>query len=200
MSDEELDRDWKPSNRPQSTMAKSFSLALNDLFKIDNSIADLDAAVSEKKKAVSNQTSELEALEARLKATEERLKAKTGGVTIPPVMGRSSSGRSSPRQRVPLGDTFTSSPTRAEHPGSPLSSEFGSRAANGQQMGNNEEVRKDGNPAYTAQPMPGALPPTPGASEGEYGSESEYVLVEAEKNSTDSGDQDGDTPPPRKNA
>jgi hypothetical protein len=29
-------------------MAKSFSLALNDLFKIDNSITDLDAAVSEK--------------------------------------------------------------------------------------------------------------------------------------------------------
>lgn len=58
-----MDREWKPSNRPQSwvasswhsdtadsfrTMAKSFSLALNDLFKIDNSIADLDAAVSEK--------------------------------------------------------------------------------------------------------------------------------------------------------
>merc|ERR1711977_804070 len=62
MSDEEMDREWKPSNRPQSTMAKSFSLALNDLFKIDNSIADLDAAVSEKKKAVSTQTSELEAL------------------------------------------------------------------------------------------------------------------------------------------
>lgn len=30
------------------TMARSFSLALNDLFKIDNSLADLDAAVSEK--------------------------------------------------------------------------------------------------------------------------------------------------------
>merc|ERR1712098_684273 len=88
----------KQSNRPQSTMAKSFSLALNDLFKIDNCIADLDAAVSEKKKAVSTQTSELEALEARLKATEERLKmAATGS---PP--GKSS-GRSSPRQRVPLG-------------------------------------------------------------------------------------------------
>ena len=29
-------------------MARSFSLALNDLFKIDNSLADLDAAVSEK--------------------------------------------------------------------------------------------------------------------------------------------------------
>jgi hypothetical protein len=49
MSDEELDREWKPARaRPQSTMARSFSLALNDLFKIDNSIADLDAAVSEK--------------------------------------------------------------------------------------------------------------------------------------------------------
>ena len=30
------------------TMARSFSLALNDLFKIDNSLADLDAAVYEK--------------------------------------------------------------------------------------------------------------------------------------------------------
>jgi hypothetical protein len=49
MSDDELDQEWKPSKaRPQSTMARSFSLALNDLFKIDNSLADLDAAVSEK--------------------------------------------------------------------------------------------------------------------------------------------------------
>jgi hypothetical protein len=69
MSDEELDRQWKRSNRPQSyvclrplrssrssrlmltarrTMARSFSLALDDLFKMENSIADLDAAVSEK--------------------------------------------------------------------------------------------------------------------------------------------------------
>ncbi|EHK98265.1 hypothetical protein M7I_6033 [Glarea lozoyensis 74030] len=47
MSDAELDREWKPSTRPQSTMAKNFSLALNDLFKIDNSVADLDAVVSE---------------------------------------------------------------------------------------------------------------------------------------------------------
>jgi hypothetical protein len=48
-SDEELDRDWKPSGRrPQSTMARHFSVALDDLFKIDNSIADLDAAVDQK--------------------------------------------------------------------------------------------------------------------------------------------------------
>ncbi|KAK0100575.1 hypothetical protein ONS95_007033 [Cadophora gregata] len=133
MSDEDLDREWKPSNRPQSTMARSFSLALNDLFKIDNSIADLDAAVSEKKKAVSTQTSELEALEARLKATEERLKLAANGSP-----GKAS-GRSSPRPRVPLGDTFK------EHPTSPLSAEF---------------RNKDGS-RYT----PGELPPTPGPSE-----------------------------------
>ncbi|KAF4622752.1 hypothetical protein G7Y89_g14274 [Cudoniella acicularis] len=197
MSDDELDREWKPSARPQSTMAKSFSLALNDLFKIDNSLADLDAAVSEKKKAVSSQTSELEALEARLKATEERLKARQGGVIPPVPKGRSSSGRSSPHQRMPLGDTFTSSPTKAEHPSSPLSSEFGSRATtNGRQTGKGEDtLRKQEVNSYQA------MPPTPGTSEGEYGSESEYVLVEAEKNSTDAGVQDGDMPPPpRKNA
>ncbi|KIN01703.1 hypothetical protein OIDMADRAFT_196162, partial [Oidiodendron maius Zn] len=97
MSDEELDREWKPSNRPQSTMARSFSLALDDLFKIDNSIADLDAAVSEKKMKVTSQTSELEALEARLKATEERLKAAASGETSPT---NHRSGRSSPRSRV----------------------------------------------------------------------------------------------------
>jgi hypothetical protein len=64
MSDDELDREWKPNGRPQSsviisistdptdlvnsTMALSFSAALNDVFKIDNSLADLDAAVDQK--------------------------------------------------------------------------------------------------------------------------------------------------------
>lgn len=48
-SDEELDREWKPSGRrPQSTMARHFSVTLDDLFKMDNSIADLDAAVDQK--------------------------------------------------------------------------------------------------------------------------------------------------------
>ncbi|KAI9049756.1 hypothetical protein LZ554_005907 [Drepanopeziza brunnea f. sp. 'monogermtubi'] len=109
MSDAELDREYKPSGRPTSTMAQSFSLALNDLFKIDNSLADLDAAVSEKKKAVSTQTSELEALEARIKATEERLRqAATAGPQL------------SPRQRAPLADTFA----QKGYPTSPLSAEF----------------------------------------------------------------------------
>ncbi|EPE30630.1 hypothetical protein GLAREA_03597 [Glarea lozoyensis ATCC 20868] len=177
MSDAELDREWKPSTRPQSTMAKNFSLALNDLFKIDNSVADLDAVVSEKKRVVSTQTSELEALEARIKATEERLKAKqAAGISL----SRTPSGRSSPQQRTPLGDTFSAPPPH--HPISPLATEFGSQNINRE---------KRANQTYTTPPMPGQLPPTPGASEGEYGSEPEYVVVNRKKTSAD-GNQDGE--------
>ena len=131
-----------------------------------------------RKKAVSSQTSELEALEARLKATEERLKQAASG--SPP--GKSSTGRSSPRQRVPLGDTFT-----RESPTSPLAAEFRPPANDDRSSGWKQE-------GYAA-PMPGALPPTPGASEGEF--DSEYVLVEGRK-SADIG-EDGDIPPPQKN-
>jgi hypothetical protein len=42
--------------------------------------------------------------------------------------------------------------------------------------------------------VPGALPPTPGASEGES-SDSDYVVVGGVRNSADIG-EDGDTPPP----
>lgn len=129
-----------------------------------------------RKQAVSTQTSELEALEARLKATEERLKK---AAASPP--GKSSTGRSSPRSRAPLsGETFQ----EGEQPTSPLASEFRhSRPNTGRQT--KEE--------WTA-PMPGALPPTPGASEGE--SESEYVLV-SRRQSADKR-EDGDHPPPQK--
>ncbi|CCU82500.1 unnamed protein product [Blumeria hordei] len=103
MSDEELDLEWKTSNRPQSKIAQNFSIALNELFKIDNSLSDLDAAVCEKKKALSSQTSELEALEARLKATEERLKA-AGVHPCPPIPA----SQESPRQRVAFQNSITS--------------------------------------------------------------------------------------------
>jgi len=173
MSDDELDREWKSNGRPQSTMARSFSLALNDLFKIDNSLADLDAAVSEKKQQLSSQTSELEALEARLKATEERLKAAATSRTSP---NGKPSGRSSPRPRPSLGDTFTNpqSPTKREQATSPLSSEF-NRAASRPATGRPTTGKSEGRPQSgwqqrqnmtgEAPPMPGALPPTPGASE-----------------------------------
>ena len=70
MSDEELDRDWKPNGRrPQScvqlllsislrdrlslltwqrTIARSFSLELMDIFRIENSVADLDEQVEKR--------------------------------------------------------------------------------------------------------------------------------------------------------
>ncbi|RQM04963.1 hypothetical protein DH86_00003702, partial [Scytalidium sp. 3C] len=147
MSDDEFDKDWKPTGRPQSTMARSFSLALNDLFKIDNSIADLDAAVFEKKRAVSSQTSELEALEARLRETEERLKAKQAVASDPT---RRHSGMGSPRTRQALGDTFNrrqDGEGENRSPSSPLAA-------------THENTKTPSRP-----PTGGAMPPTPGASE-----------------------------------
>ncbi|KAF2708477.1 hypothetical protein K504DRAFT_308103 [Pleomassaria siparia CBS 279.74] len=69
-----LDREWKPSGRPQSTIAKNFMSELDDLFKLDGGLDLLDKNVHQKKQAVTTHTQELEALEARLRATEERLK------------------------------------------------------------------------------------------------------------------------------
>jgi len=166
MSDDELDREWKPNGRPQSTMARSFSLALNDLFKIDNSLADLDAAVSEKKQKVSSQTSELEALEARLKATEERLKAASSTHTSPSPNGRGSNGRSSPHARSPISsDTFSpQSPTKRETATSPLSAEF-QRPATGAGRSRPNTGAGRPNTAKREEGWQQPLPPTPGASE-----------------------------------
>jgi len=199
MSDDGLcDVDWKPSGRPQSTMARSFSLALNELFKIDNSIADLDAAVSEKKRAVSFQTSELEALEARIRATEERLKAAAASKSP-------SSESSSPNhhQRTSVGDTFAPQQIPAQNPPSPSPAEFNARSRPGTA---NRPKTGEGRPASAwkqsdVPPMPGQLPPTPGASEGE--SEPEYVLVERLSGgvaSADFGVKDEDASPTKENA
>jgi hypothetical protein len=135
-----------------------------------------------RKKAVSSQTSELEALEARLKATEERLKVASGA--SPP--GKSSIGSPSPRSRVPLGGTFK----EGEQATSPLATEFRNSRPNTGRPQTKDERTQEG---YSA-PMPGALPPTPGASEGE--SESEYILV-SRRQSADTR-EDGDNPPPQK--
>jgi hypothetical protein len=148
-----------------------------------------------RKKAVSSQTSELEALEARLRATEERLR-KAGLSPSTPTNSSfanarsspSSNGRSSPRPRPSIGDD-TYSPTKTEGPKSPLGTEFKRT-----QMNDGKAVAG----GFAAQNMPGALPPTPGASEGESDpepepSESEYVdvSVRAMRTRADLG-QDGD--------
>ncbi|KAJ0341619.1 hypothetical protein COL922a_002058 [Colletotrichum nupharicola] len=101
MTDAELDRDWVPNGRrPQSTIARSFSAELMDIFRIENSVADLDEkvvqryvaaiilaalpppirepttdAVVHSKQTVQTQTNELEALERRIREMEERLKS-----------------------------------------------------------------------------------------------------------------------------
>ncbi|KAF1999166.1 hypothetical protein P154DRAFT_554961 [Amniculicola lignicola CBS 123094] len=93
---EDPDRDWKPSRRPQSTIAQNFMSELDDLFKMDSGLDLLDKNVHQKKQAVSTQTQELQALEARLRETEERLQQ---AKTSPPR-------RSDSQRRMPLRGAF----------------------------------------------------------------------------------------------
>ncbi|KAI9675482.1 MAG: hypothetical protein M1829_003286 [Trizodia sp. TS-e1964] len=97
MDEAELDREWKPSRRPQSTMALSFSAALNDIFMIDNSLDHLSQSVAQKKRAVSTQTEELEALEAQLRQTEDLLKQKRASFSL-----QARGARPPPHRRMPL--------------------------------------------------------------------------------------------------
>ncbi|KFY77176.1 hypothetical protein V501_05637 [Pseudogymnoascus sp. VKM F-4519 (FW-2642)] len=154
-SDEELDREWKPSGRrPQSTMARHFSITLDDLFKIDNSIADLDAAVDQKKRLVSTHTSELKALEEALRATEERLKATAALPDRAP----------SPRARKAIsGDTFEN-PQDDNTLNAPNTAE---RPKTASRPGTARKPVPSPTQNTNLPPMPGARPPTPGASESE---------------------------------
>ncbi|KAL7623914.1 hypothetical protein AAE478_005471 [Parahypoxylon ruwenzoriense] len=142
-TDEELDRDWKPNGRrPQSTIARSFSQELMDIFRIENSVADLDEQVDRRKQQVTSGQSELEALEARIKEMEERLKKQPGAA-----------GVLSPRsQRHTITSTFGQAPPPGEKD---LSQQQRSRPGTAKQ-------------AHQAPAHGGAMPPTPTASEGEY--------------------------------
>ncbi|QSZ31739.1 hypothetical protein DSL72_001307 [Monilinia vaccinii-corymbosi] len=184
MSDAELDRQYVPNGRPQSQMARSFALALDDLFKLDSGGARLDAIVLEKKQEISTKTSELEELEAKIKATEERLKAKQAAANS----GSPPSEESNPPQHRSTTD-----------PISPLESKFDDDvSSSGAGM---DEENLSSRPAAPKQAqsyttaleshIPGALPPTPGASEGESELDdgeragADYVIVA----------KDGDVPP-----
>ncbi|ORY64347.1 uncharacterized protein BCR38DRAFT_485506 [Pseudomassariella vexata] len=149
MSDEELNRDWKPSGRrPQSTIARSFSQELMDIFRIENSVADLDKEVHKKKEQVTTQTSELEALEQRIREMEERLKMQNGATLPAP----STSPRAGPQ---PLGNAF----------GGPAVDKV-----DAQQQQRPTGASRPGTAKQTQQAPAhgGAMPPTPTASEGEY--------------------------------
>ncbi|POS80193.1 hypothetical protein DHEL01_v201420 [Diaporthe helianthi] len=132
-SDEALDRDWKPNGRrPQSTIARSFSAELADIFRLENSVADLDAKIDERKQVVQSRASELEALEQRIRDMEARLKRNA----VNPA----------PQARVPHLQPVTQQQAQDQKHG-------GSRP---------------GTARASQQAVPGALPPTPTASEGEY--------------------------------
>ncbi|KAI0809402.1 hypothetical protein GGR55DRAFT_689556 [Xylaria sp. FL0064] len=144
-TDEELDRDWVPNGRrPQSTIARSFSAELMDIFRIENSVADLDEQVDKRKQQVTSGQTELQALEARIKEMEARLKTSKVGT----------SGDSPRAQRQPLPNTLSSAaqPTEKELPQRPLQTT--SRPGTAKQ-------------AQHAPMHGGAMPPTPTASEGE---------------------------------
>ncbi|PHH58380.1 hypothetical protein CDD80_2412 [Ophiocordyceps camponoti-rufipedis] len=75
MTDAELDRDWKPNGRrPQSTVARSFSDELMDIFRIDNSLTDLDQKVDQRRQNVGKNNQELADIEARIREMEDRLR------------------------------------------------------------------------------------------------------------------------------
>ncbi|KAI8959466.1 hypothetical protein F5Y11DRAFT_303533 [Daldinia sp. FL1419] len=140
-TDEELDRDWQPNGRrPQSTIARSFSQELMDIFRIENSLTDLDEQINKRKQQVTTGQTELEALEARIKEMEERLKRQN------PAAAAGVSPRS---QRQTIGDAF----------GKATSSEKEQQQRS--RPGTAKQVQQA--PAHG-----GAMPPTPTASEGEY--------------------------------
>lgn len=142
LTDEELDRDWKPSGRrPQSTIARSFSAELMDIFKIENSVADLDEQVYKRKHTVTLQATELESLEARIREMESRLQQSKQSPSRGPIPDYDQNNR----------NQENSAPT-------------------GQQEEHAEKTKSRPGSSMTARPAPssGNMPPTPVASEGEY--------------------------------
>ncbi|KAK3315474.1 hypothetical protein B0H66DRAFT_606356 [Apodospora peruviana] len=157
MTDAELDRDWKPNGRrPQSTIARSFSQELVDIFRIENSVADLDEKVNQKKQQINNQTSELEALEARIREMEQRLKQGPAAVARPSGSPRS--------QRPPVANAFDG----PNAPPPPPAKDYPTSPNRGQQQQNKYGgSSQPGTARPSQQAVPGALPPTPVGSEGE---------------------------------
>ncbi|KAF4947115.1 hypothetical protein FGADI_10648 [Fusarium gaditjirri] len=150
LTDEELDRDWQPSGRrPQSTIARSFSAELMDIFRIENSLTDLDQQVHEKKQTVDKNTEELASLEARIREMEDRLRRSVGSTL----------------QRSPLPQVQTQTANQSQ------------TQQQQQQQPSSLDAPTDDSKAHSrpgtaraAQQAPssGNMPPTPGASEGEY--------------------------------
>lgn len=156
LTDEELDRDWKPSGRrPQSTIARSFSAELMDIFKIENSVADLDERVDKHKKTVSIQTNELEALEQRIREMEDRLRRSKARLSRPVLPNYDPNYDPSAAPAEATGGS--SEQVQNVHRPKQVDEQF-------------QKSRSRPGSSMNARPAPSAgdMPPTPVASEGEY--------------------------------
>lgn len=113
MTDAELDRDWVPNGRrPLSTVARSFSDELMDIFRIDNSVSDLDQQVDERRQNVGKTTQELADLQARIREMEERLNRNKG--SQPPT--KRSQAPNVPPPLAPTDESNKSRPGTARAP------------------------------------------------------------------------------------
>ncbi|KAF4496901.1 CENP-Q, a CENPA-CAD centromere complex subunit domain containing protein [Fusarium agapanthi] len=150
LTDEELDRDWQPSGRrPQSTIARSFSAELMDIFRIENSLTDLDQQVHDKKQTVDKNTEELASLEARIREMEDRLRRSVGGT----------------HQRSPLPQVQTQNTNQSQ-----TQQQQQQQSSSLDAPTDDSKARSRPGTARASQQAPssGNMPPTPGASEGEY--------------------------------
>ncbi|KKP01570.1 hypothetical protein THAR02_06318 [Trichoderma harzianum] len=145
-TDEELDRNWQPNGRrPQSTIARNFQLELEDIFNLDETKAELQQSYDTRKYNINKNTEELSTLEARLREMEQRLNA-----AIPADQQKESEAET-PKQEA--SSSLSAAPT----------DDSKSRSRPG-----------TARPVQQA-PSSGDMPPTPGASEGEY-----YVVTRAD--------------------
>ncbi|KAJ6150522.1 hypothetical protein N7471_001721 [Penicillium samsonianum] len=77
MSD--MDREWKPKARPQSTMAQAFSSALDSAFMLDSDVNNLSQTIDQKKQQMLIQNRELQELQNRIREAERRLQSQSTG-------------------------------------------------------------------------------------------------------------------------
>ncbi|KAM0469971.1 hypothetical protein ACHAPX_010226 [Trichoderma viride] len=143
-TDEELDRNWQPSGRrPQSTIARNFQMELEDIFGLDEQKAELQESYDTRNYNIGKNTQELASLEERLREMEQRLNAV--GITAP-----------------------SSDDTAEQH--SPSSTPKPEASSLSAPPADDAKARSRPGTAQPIQQAPssGDMPPTPGASEGEY--------------------------------
>jgi hypothetical protein len=119
-----------------------FSEELMDIFRIDDSVADLGEKVDKRKQQINTQTSELEALEARIREMEQRLKSPSS--------------------------TDTPDNSRGDQRPAPFEKDYPVRSRVPEQQQQQQHKyggSRPGTARQSQQAVPGALPPTPVGSE-----------------------------------